>query len=39
MDGMVSIIAHELTECITDTYDAWSDASGNENAGNIQCQG
>lgn len=32
-DGMVSIIAHELAEVVTDPYaDAWYDASGLENA-------
>ena len=32
-DGMVSIIAHELAEVVTDPYaDAWYDAAGLENA-------
>jgi len=35
VDGMISVIAHELTEIITDSAGAWSDASGNENAGSI----
>lgn len=32
-DGMISIIAHELAEVVTDPYaDAWYDAAGLENA-------
>jgi len=35
VDGMISVIAHELTEAITDTYGAWYDANGYENGGEI----
>jgi hypothetical protein len=35
VDAMVSIIAHELSETITDSYSAWYDASGYENAGKL----
>lgn len=31
VDAMISVIAHELTEAMTDTYGAWYDAAGNEN--------
>jgi len=37
-DAMVNVMAHELTETITDpNLDTWQDASGNENAGSSLC--
>lgn len=33
VDGMISVIAHELTEAATDPeFDAWTDDNGYENA-------
>lgn len=33
-DGVVTLIASEITATITNAYGAWSDASGTENTGN-----
>ena len=38
VDGMINTIAHELTETITDSSDAWFYDRGYENAGEINTQ-
>ena len=38
VDGMITVVAHELTETITNSDGAWFDDRGYENAGEINIQ-